>query len=123
MRNFLIGVLLFLLVPNLYVDLVVYTAFKVQQEYIVKNKCLQKDDIVNTCKGSCVLSDQLKEVNKKQEDPKYPNTQKTKLFPDFIPLNNTSSTFLFTNNSENILCKASISPREKWCDIFRPPKV
>jgi len=123
MRDFLIGILIFLLLPNLYVDLVVYVAFKLQQDYIVQNKCLEKDEVVNTCQGSCVLTDQLKEVNKEQDNSKYPGSEDTKLFPVFINVDNKSAFDLFSNNSEGILHIASIIPRAKWCDIFHPPQV
>ena len=123
MRDFLIGILIFLLLPSLYVDTVVYVAFKLQQDYIVQNKCLEKDEVVNTCNGGCVLTDQLKEANKNQENSKYPGNQDTKLFPVFIHANNKSASVLFSINSEGILHKASIIPRAKWCDIFHPPQV
>ena len=123
MRDFLIGILIFLLLPNLYVDSVVYVAFKLQQDYIVQNKCLEKDEEVNTCQGSCVLTDQLKEVNKEQENSKYPGSEETKLFPVFIKAKINKAAVFFSNNSEAILHKASIIPRAKWCDIFHPPEV
>ena len=123
MRDFLIGILVFLLLPNLYVDLVVYVAFKLQQDYIVQNNCIQKDEVVNTCKGSCVLTDQLKEVSAKQENSEYPGSQESKLFPVYIKAKNNKAAVFFSNNSAGIVHKASIIPRATWCDIFHPPKV
>lgn len=123
MRDFLIGILIFLLLPNIYVDSVVYIAFRLQQDYIVKNKCLQKDEVINTCNGGCVLADQLKETNKKQEKSKYPGSQETKQFPVFIHEINNSVNILFSIITEGVLHKASINPRTKWCDIFHPPRV
>ena len=123
MRDFLIGIFIFLLLPNIYVDSVVFVAFKLQQDYFVKNKCLQKEEVVNTCQGSCVLADQLKEVSNKQENSEYPGSQETKLFPVFINAKSNKAAVFFSNNSEGIVHKASIIPRATWCDIFHPPQV
>ena len=123
MRDFLIGLMIFLLLPNLYVDSVVFIAFKLKQDYIAKNLCVQKDEVVNTCNGSCVLTDQLKEVNEKQEDSKYPGNQETRIFPVYINSDNESfSVFLLEHlDGENKL--SSTIPRIAWCDIFHPPQV
>ena len=123
MRDFLIGILIFLLLPNLYVDLVVYVSFKLQQDDFIQNECIQKDEVVNTCNAGCVLTDQLKEVSEKQENSEYPGSQETKLFPVFIKAKSNKAAVFFSNNSEGIVHKASIIPRATWCDIFHPPQV
>lgn len=122
MRDFLIGIFIFLLLPNLYVDSVVFVAFKLQQDYIVNNLCVQKDEVVNTCNGSCVLTNQLKAANKKQKESNYPGSQKTRIFPVYIASNSESNTVLFSNNPKADVHKASIIPWELCFDILRPPK-
>ena len=123
MRDFLIGIFIFLLLPNLYVDSVVYVAFKLQQDYIVKNLCVQKDEVINTCNGSCVLGARIKKANENQEDQNYPGKQKTRIFPVYIATINTTSSLFFLNSSESGFQRASIVPQETGCDIFHPPQV
>jgi len=115
--------MVFLLLPNLYVDSVVYVAFKLQQDYIVNNLCVEKDEVVNTCNGGCVLTDQLKEANEKQEDSNYPGNQKTRIFPIYIKANNNTLTVFLSDNSLGIVQNGSIIPLAMWFDIFHPPKV
>jgi hypothetical protein len=95
MKDFLIGIFIFLLIPNLYVDSVVFVAFKIQQDYIVNNLCVQKDEVVNTCNGSCVLTNQLKEVEANQENSEYPANSKTRISLDFVAVKNSSSINIF----------------------------
>ena len=50
-------------------DLAVYISFKLNQQYIVENLCVEKDLKVNTCNGSCDLTKQLLEVQKEDAEP------------------------------------------------------
>lgn len=45
----------------------VYINFKIHQEEIVKNLCIQRDMKVNNCNGQCFLSKQLKKAADKEK--------------------------------------------------------
>jgi hypothetical protein len=46
---------------------------------------------VNTCNGSCVLTDQLKEAETNQENSKYPANSKTRISLDYFAFENNYS--------------------------------
>jgi len=124
MRDFLIGIFIFLLVPNLYVDSVVFVAFKIQQDYIVKNQCVQKDAVINTCNGHCVLEKQLKKAESRQENPEYPGNTKTRTQLVYVKHNAGETSFVLKENDGK---KASdthliIYTQEVLNDIFHPPR-
>ena len=50
-------------------NLTVYVSFKMNQQYIVENVCIEKDLLVNTCNGSCDLTKQLLELQKDDTEP------------------------------------------------------
>lgn len=43
--------------------------FEINQTYIAKNLCVQKDKPDNCCKGHCYLNKQLEEEDKKEKSP------------------------------------------------------
>jgi hypothetical protein len=47
-------------------ELVVYSAFRVNQEYIAKNLCEQRQVKHNCCQGKCQLRKELKENEQRQ---------------------------------------------------------
>jgi len=47
---------------------IIYVTFKIHQDYIVTNLCVQKDAVVNTCHGHCQLTDKMQDHEKKQKD-------------------------------------------------------
>ena len=123
MRDFLIGIFIFLLIPNLYVDSVVFVAFKIQQDYIVKNLCVQKDEVVNTCNGNCVLTDQLIKVEAEQENSEYPANSKTRILLDYVAFENNFSinTSLIVKKRISVYDELAIH-QTSLGDIFHPPQ-
>jgi hypothetical protein len=55
-------------------NMLVYISFKVNQSYIAKNLCIEKENENNSCCGSCVLEKKIDELNttdNNQQKPKY----------------------------------------------------
>ncbi len=46
----------------------VYVSFKMHQDYIVANYCVQKDERVNTCQGHCQLTNEMQDQEKQKND-------------------------------------------------------
>lgn len=66
-------------------ELMIYASFKINQEYIAKNLCVEKDVEGSTCKGCCQLK---KKVNEQQEQKKeLPPLQNEKQNIDFCNQN------------------------------------
>lgn len=83
MKSFFGIGLLLLLVTAIWRDVVVYSIFKWQQEYISKNECVNRNVTKNSCHGNCVLAERLEQPQDSPEDPfSLPETQNVKL--DFI---------------------------------------
>lgn len=63
-----IGFILSLLI-NIILPSFVFFNFKMNQDYISKNLCVEKEIVESTCKGNCQLKIELKKVEKKSETP------------------------------------------------------
>lgn len=98
--------------------------FKLRQEYIAKNLCVQRNKKVNTCNGKCHLKKELKKSAEQESETSkpYPAKTKTKTF-DSPFLNNLFSfvfySFLFKKDSQIEL--ASTFTSDYIADIFIPP--
>ncbi len=46
----------------------IYISFKIQQEYVVANLCVQRNEPVNTCQGHCQLSNKMQDHEKQKKD-------------------------------------------------------
>ena len=47
-------------------ELIIYVSFKINQDYIAKNLCVEKDVEGSTCKGCCQLDKKLNEQERKK---------------------------------------------------------
>lgn len=59
MIRYLSIVFILLFILQISVNTFVFIQFKIQQEYISKELCVERNESVNTCKGSCYLKTQL----------------------------------------------------------------
>jgi hypothetical protein len=64
----------------------IFVSFKINQDYIAKNLCVEKDIEGSTCKGCCQLKKKLNEQQEqKKELPPLPdNKQNFNLFAEFF---------------------------------------
>uniref|UniRef100_UPI003216DC0F hypothetical protein n=1 Tax=uncultured Draconibacterium sp. TaxID=1573823 RepID=UPI003216DC0F len=58
-------------------ELLVYVSFKLNQDFIAKNLCVEKDVEGSTCKGCCQLKKKINEQQKQKEE--MPPDQSEKL--------------------------------------------
>jgi hypothetical protein len=95
--------------------------FITQQDIIAKTLCIKKDEVQNTCKGTCHLRKQMKETEKHQEElPQLPKEELTIVFCS------TVSSIVFDSESEQTKQHAVIPhmcPRGSVTDLLRPPQL
>ncbi len=99
--------------------LIILINFQINKEYISKNLCVQKNIKGNCCKGSCHLKKELKEDDKKQENPtsSLKDKNETQLFYQTInAFKIYSSNFELTGLTPYIDKYSSIT-----IDIIAPP--
>lgn len=75
MRRFLTLVLIALLLAQPFGMTWIYLSFRINQAYIAKNLCVQKEIKGNKCQGCCQLKKKLHETEQ-QENGKLPPAQK-----------------------------------------------
>jgi len=102
-------------------ELLVYISFKMNQDYIAKNLCIEKDVEGSTCKGCCQLK---KRMNEQQESKKdLPPEMSGKQNIDII---NQSAIcwFIYFPDSEDVF---GVEDDHYFFgitnQIFHPPKV
>ncbi len=81
-----------LLVPS-FGSVFVYLNFKIHQEEIVKNLCIQRQMKENKCNGHCFLSKQLKkeaEKEKKQTENLIEKQELVYIAPEYVKTTNKS---------------------------------
>lgn len=98
----------------------------VNYDYIVEELCVEKDEVVNDCCGSCVLTDNLEKVvveenNDEKLPPKGERPDQKELFPSIlitatIPTPGTGSFDYFASDPGALLARAE-SPSAP------PPKI
>lgn len=97
-----------------------YSLFKINQNYISENLCIQKDEEVNTCCGSCVLKKEINKENEKNADKvlfsikdiKVENMIFNRSSNSNYPIVSKVSFFNFQNNQYHFFYNI---------DIFHPP--
>ncbi|WP_346854237.1 hypothetical protein [uncultured Draconibacterium sp.] len=121
MKQFASIILIMSVLTFQFSELLVYVSFKINQDYIAKNLCVEKDVEGSTCKGCCHLK---KKVNEQQK-------QKDKL-----PLNESEKQNI---NFYAHICNLSMALHEEQVEysikkqpeyfqifcytIFHPPKI
>jgi hypothetical protein len=101
----------------------IIVTFKVNQEYIAKNLCVQRDVKNNCCQGYCQLKKQLAEKDKREQRQLPRNSSEKNIFSFFICDELSSYKFITAikeHNFDNYLCFFSSSLK---CVIFHPPKM
>ena len=126
MKQFAAIVLTLLILSSVFKDFAVYLSFKINQQYIIENVCVQKELLdENTCNGSCELTRQLLKVQTDNSEsdnslPKFSSEKRdyvreSLVVAIFTPLLQINSNFEVTNEE--------LSVQEYIRGIFRPPQV
>jgi len=100
---------------------IIYVSFKIHQDYIVANLCVQKDAPVNTCHGHCQLTDTMQDHDKKQKD--HPLIQEGWLNFCFLePINRFLFELILSQVREKKIFIPSLYSTSFIHKIFHPPK-
>lgn len=118
-------ILIFLLMVQPLSKTWIYVSFKINQAYIAKNLCVQKEIKGNSCKGCCQLKKKFKKaddeeqktlpkgINLKTEIVYYAKPTSIRFTNQIILLNNIS----YSTLNQNFINSSSIT------EIFHPPQA
>jgi len=86
MKIFFSGIVIFSLLTFQFSEELIFISFKINQEYIAKNLCIEKDVAGSTCKGCCQLKKKLneQEEQKKQLPPEQNEKLQLNLFLKYL---------------------------------------
>ena len=57
---------------GIFQNAVIFSVFKIKQNYIANNLCINKDAPESTCKGACFLNEKIEENNQKERENPLP---------------------------------------------------
>ena len=102
-------------------ELLVYVSLKINQDYIAKNLCVEKDVEGSTCNGCCHLKKKVNEQQKQKD--KLPLNESEKQNINFYVLTGNQRLVLNDEQVEYSIKKQS-EYFEIFCyKIFHPPKI
>jgi len=101
-------------------ELLVYVVFKVNQEHIAKNLCIEKDIEGSTCKGCCHLKKKMNE--QKEQKKELPPVQNNKQNIDFCTHYQEIKLLIYFTGFELPLNPPKIYQFEIIDSVFHPPK-
>lgn len=120
MKNLTAVILMFSLLSFQFSELLIFVSFKINQEYIAKNHCVERDVEGSTCKGCCQLK---KRMNEQQESKKaLPPVQTEKQNIDFWNQPAFSWKFYYPKSNKFIIIRANYYIFLLAECIFHPPK-
>jgi len=121
MRQVLSILIIFGITLHLFSELGIYISFKINQDYIAKNLCVNRDNPHSSCHGCCQLKKRLKtNEEQKQENPQSDNKKQE------IQFFSTSKKIVFFNRSKSykIITPEVIDTGVLLAkSFFRPPKA
>ena len=120
MKRFFASILIALIVLIQCTEFLVYVSFKLNQNYIAQNLCVEKDLPESTCKGCCQLKKRVREQQNHKEEVPVTAEHKNELV------------YFLANSSFCIFNKIDKTPRRSisvflYCfayfsDCFHPPE-
>lgn len=121
MRGIVAVLLIFVMLMQTFSKTIIFTSFKINQDYIARNLCENRDKPEKECCGKCLLRKQMQKDEQKQ-DSRLPSSQKN--FDELVWMSETHvSDHLTSFFSHEILFQnffdKTISPFRKG--IFHPP--
>jgi hypothetical protein len=123
MRGMIAILVIFVMLMQTFSKTIIFASFKINQEYIAKNLCENRNTPEKNCCGKCLLRKQMQKDEQKQ-DSRLPSSQKN--FDEIVLMCGESfSNNLFSLFSEEILFPTStsktITPFRNG--IFHPPSI
>lgn len=103
----------------------IYVSFMINQNYIAKTLCVQKEVKNNCCKGKCHLEMELKKADEhqKKQIPQLLKEKSEVLFCQSFP-KNSILIVIFKTSREKLIAFYHFSFSSSYInDIFKPPKL
>ncbi|AHW61225.1 hypothetical protein SAMN05444285_13149 [Draconibacterium orientale] len=100
-------------------ELLILFSFKINQDYIAKNLCIEKDIEGSTCKGCCQLEKRMHEQDEQKKELPPQQTEKQNI--DFcVPLSGIN--FALCTIKENLAGKVATQYSfQNLFKVFHPP--
>jgi hypothetical protein len=124
MRLFSVLILVFLLFIQPLGKTWIYVSFKINQAYIAKNLCVQKEIEGNSCKGCCQLKKEIKKAEDQEQKslPKGVNLKTETIFYSRAASLGCLNHIPQTKNVNYYLMDQHFIQSTNIDDIFHPPK-
>lgn len=105
---------------NLFAEAGIYFSFKINQDYIAKFLCVEKDKPDSTCHGCCQLKNRLEEHEEKKQELPQSETKKNDIQ---LFVNHPSSLIPYEQGLEKMNFPIFNHPGILLSDpFFRPPR-
>lgn len=124
MRQTGILILAILILLGTFKEAAIFVSFKIQQDYIAKNLCVEKDIEGSTCKGCCQLNKKIEET-RTEDKQQAPERQREQTQP-LVFFTNALFKQNFKSALNRLMYKTIFQAHynfQFYFDIFRPPKV
>jgi hypothetical protein len=112
--------LLFSMLLQSFSKIVIWIEFKMNQEYIAKNLCVQKEVEDNCCQGSCHLKEKMEEDDRNQDT----ETGNIKTLKEFQLFHETKDAFQLVNPLTLVTTYSSFQNNKlqtHFSELFHPP--
>lgn len=105
-------------------DVLVWSSFKLNQDFIAKTLCINRDKPEKMCSGKCQLTQKIAESkadSPEQAPVPQPDEQKQVLsFHEITPL---QLSIAAQKGTKPLFAQASFTPQSSGIAIFQPPRV
>ncbi len=105
-----------LVMPLIYID------FKINQDYIAKVLCINRDKPITTCGGQCFLNKQLKEQQKQEQAPEN-QASKKQSFDTYYQLLFDFEALAFTEKAVYFIPYKNLFTSQFLFSVFHPPQL
>ena len=127
MKKFFFICISLLVLIGTFSDAFVYITFKLNQERIASELCINLDEPELMCKGKCFLNDQLTKVNTppKNEKGQVPIKFEKKDIPLYFKSEKSESISrsTFLDSTEMLTCVDATSYEKHLKGVFHPPQA
>jgi len=120
LRHLVSAILILSVISFQFSDLLIYISFKINQDYIAKNLCVEKDIEGSTCKGCCQLKKKLEKNTEQKEQ--VPPTQNSKQNIDLFAFNYLTNSYFPVSIEIAKHFLNALNYYKFLSSIFRPPK-
>ncbi len=101
-------------------DSFILLVFKLNQQYIATNLCVQKEVDNNNCQGCCQLKKQMEQQN--EQDKANPNQSKRKILIDLFTVATQTSRIICSSKTISYYTVNTFQLQTFIAEIFHPPQ-